>query len=620
MDGFLDTIENYQVYSTVTAHAAATRWIVDSSTPGRFDPDECPPMNEIANCCSPSHPAQRVVIMGGNQIGKTVMLFNVLWYIADQAPGPVQWVIPKATDVADYSTKRFEPFIGSSRATISTFGAPTVQKGTGTNRVGMITFPGGYVKLAGSKPAETYQEAALRYVIFDDYSRFSDNEDGDHVALAEARLNTYSRAGGKLIAVSTPTVAPDRTETLFEETSQNRYHVPCPHCGGFQVLQWNNLKWTKGQTSTAHFVCIHCRTEIYEGDKREMLMAGRWVPDRPEYVGKYEGFHYPAYYARSMSRTWAKIAEAWEQALFKLRAHNDDSGLRASVNLDRAESFTPPQLVALAQHEQDVYLRREPESAIEQGASAHGIISTAGTDRQHDRLESAHWVWGNRLEGWIKSYKVHTGDTKLEPVWDEWADWIIASGIRAVCVDASDETTATCSEITRLLPRFLADDVLVWVIKGDEGSGKIWPKQVPPGNVDTLTGLAKPVTVKVDECKTQVYNSLFHRQTPGPGYLHFGLSLTKKWFKQLFSCRERSSTDRAGRSKYIHVKGRRREAIDATDYALAALHGAAAIGEPSALRAIGIIETAPVAPRRPAPVAKRRAIRKKHNSIGSSIL
>jgi phage terminase large subunit GpA-like protein len=59
-------------------------------------------------------------------------------------------------------------------------------------------------------------------------------EEGDPVALAEARTSTFSWCS-KVLLGSTPTIhGISRIEREYEASDQRRYFVPCPHCGHMQ--------------------------------------------------------------------------------------------------------------------------------------------------------------------------------------------------------------------------------------------------------------------------------------------------------------------------------------------------------------------------------------------------
>lgn len=546
--------------------------------------------------------------------------FNVIGHRMDQSPGPILFVVPKVEDVPTFFVKRVDPFLTSSPQIARLVSSSELQqRGTGraTNRIGMVKYAGAYLKVAGSSPATTYQEASYALIVLDDFSRFERNADGDHIELARARTNTYSRLGAKVLVISTPRIAPDPVWSALADSSWNQCYVPCPHCGVEQILTQPNLRWTKGAPTTAHFVCVHCTLAIYEHSKKWMLARHKWRPSQPQFSGRVEGYHFPAYYARSIYRSWVGIAESRENALTKLQAANDHKPLQVCTNLDDAQPWHPPELVKLAGIERDVYNRREPDIDIARQSAARGLITTVGTDRQHDRLEAGSIRFGPGCESWHLEHKVIKGNTMQNVVWDEWAEWLLTTGAQAACVDGSDQKRATCDQITRLLRDQLADaDILVWVIKGHDGEGEIWPKAIESGKIDKVTQQVSTVLVKVDEATGWVLTCLYDTTIPGPGYMHIPSSRGQRWVRQLFGRRKRISTDKPGGGTYVKVPGRRREVLDCTKYAYAALHGAARVGVPEALLAVGAIkERAPIAPPAPKPITRSRS--KRRNRIGS---
>jgi phage terminase large subunit GpA-like protein len=614
LNGYSDQLSDEALCETVTQHAAKYRWITDGSTPGKFDPDDNPPLNAVADACSPGNPARRVILVKCNQSGGTVTAFNVVEYFMHQQPGNILWVVPRDKDVTKFMG-RVDSFLNSSpllrrlvigSSIVDVAEAATKRK---TNRIGQIAYRGGEIVIAASGVAETFQEKPYVLVILDDASRFEDNPEGDHLALAELRTNTYSRMGAKVFMVSTPATEPDNTWSALTQSSWNECYVPCPHCGAEQVLTMDNLRWTKGAPSTAHFVCIHCRKAIYEQSKAWMLARHEWRPKQPEYQGRAEGYHFPAFYARSISRSWSDIARSREDAVEAMRRTGKGNAMQVSKNLDEALLWTPPALVKLAGVGREVFKRREPEAVMIDDALARGLMSSAGTDRQHNRLESGVWRWGPGREGWSMDHMVHRGDTLQDDVWNRWFDWLVTTGATAACVDGADQTQETCNQITRFFDpenerNFDLAGIMVWVIKGADRAGPPWPKPIESGNIDPMTGMVRLVSnVKVDELTGQILDSLYTVQSSGPRYLHIPKTRDQGWVKQLLGRRERISTDPRSGGKYVPVKGRRREVLDYTKYALAALYGAAAIGDPAALAAVGVGTAQPPPP--PPPLPKR---------------
>src|SRR5262249_12524360 len=111
--------------------------------------------------------------------------------------------------------------------------------------------------------------------------------------------------------------------------TQQRYHVPCRSCGGFQPLEWENFKAVieAEGAGSAHFVCEHCGEPIGHADKEWMVQRGEGVARNPS--GAYPSFHLWAAY--SPLESWQAIAQRWLDAKGDPAAEqavlNDDAGL-----------------------------------------------------------------------------------------------------------------------------------------------------------------------------------------------------------------------------------------------------------------------------------------------------
>ena len=101
----------------------------------------------------------------------------------------------------------------------------------------------------------------------------SADDEGDPVALAEARTRTFSWRR-KVFLASTPTIKGlSRIEREYEASDQRRFFVPCPHCGARQYLKFERLRWDKGKPETAAYHCEGCERPIAEHHKTQMLAA-----------------------------------------------------------------------------------------------------------------------------------------------------------------------------------------------------------------------------------------------------------------------------------------------------------------------------------------------------------
>ncbi|MCX8018804.1 MAG: phage terminase large subunit family protein, partial [Rhodocyclaceae bacterium] len=124
-------------------------------------------------------------------------------------------------------------------------------------------FPGGVLVMTGANSAVGLRSMAVRYLFLDEIDAYPGDVDGegDPIHLAFARTRTFSRR--KVFLCSTPLVAGlSRIEAAFAESDQRRYWVPCPHCGEFQVLKFERLRWPKGEPRKVAYHCIACEQAI----------------------------------------------------------------------------------------------------------------------------------------------------------------------------------------------------------------------------------------------------------------------------------------------------------------------------------------------------------------------
>ena len=134
--------------------------------------------------------------------------------------------------------------------------------------------------MTGANSAVGLRSMPVRYLFLDEVDAYppSADDEGDPVALAEARTRTFSWRR-KVFLASTPTIKGlSRIEREYEASDQRRYFVPCPHCGHRQFLTFERLRWQKGKPETAAYSCESCEIPIAEHYKTKMLENGEWRP------------------------------------------------------------------------------------------------------------------------------------------------------------------------------------------------------------------------------------------------------------------------------------------------------------------------------------------------------
>lgn len=348
---------------------------------------------------------EEVWFVAGTQIGKTTIQENVLGYWIDNDPGPCLIVKPSEAAVQESIKERWRPLLETSPS-LRRHISPRPHDNT-LSGIKLDSMPI-YFGWAGSP--QSLASRPCRYVLPDEVDKFPPfaGREADPISLARERTATYLHRR-RLLAVSTPTTREGPIWRGWEGCGDKRkYHVPCPHCGTFQVLTWAQVKWPKlaipdkvafadeiERSRLAWYECGNpdCRGRIEESHKPKMLERGVWVSDgqtvkadgtlegeRP--LSRRVGFHLSSLYS-----PWRKFHE---MAAEFIRADGDIAATMNFRNSRLAEPFET-QLSATEPHViKDKAAKGGPANQVPEWAVA--LYATA--DVQKDRLYFVIRAWG----------------------------------------------------------------------------------------------------------------------------------------------------------------------------------------------------------------------------------
>lgn len=565
---------------SVYAHAVAPRraltvsqWADDhrilsgkqASERGRWRTARNPILREIMDTFSVGSRVRDIVIMKSSQVGVTEAMVNVLGYTMEHAPCPAMALLPTLETRDTWKVQKLNPLLQETDCIRALLGG--VRARDAANRQDLIDFPGGVLFLSGGNSANSYAQKSVRLLMLDDLDRFPEEvgEEGDIVTLAEGRTKAFPRA--TRCYVSTPTVKGGLIHRQWEKSDQRRYHVPCPHCGELQPLEWggpesaHGIKWTTlptGDIADVRYVCRECGAESYEHHKPAMLAGGVWIAAHPERAMR--GYHISALYAPiGLGPSWADLVRGWRAA------QDNTATLRAWINTnlgepweERGEEIDPLSL-----------LTRLEDYATD--AAGAGRVRTVGIDVQKDRIEVSVWDIGIGEEAWAVDHLIISGDTAGAEPWAELADEISAIGPDCGGIDSGYNTDQVLA--------FAARRPWLFVCKGITGSGR----PLVESDDDRKRRLRKrrkkgfsPFLVSDEAGKALLTQRLkLTAATDGAaraGYLHFPANepaFDDEFFAQLTSNRLVERTHR-GRLVREWVQTRvRNEAFDTWKYALA---------------------------------------------------
>jgi phage terminase large subunit GpA-like protein len=548
-----------------------------SAEPGRYRTDRTPYMRAITDALSPTHPARRIVVMKSAQVGFTEGGNNWIGYIIHHAPGPMLAVQPTVELAKRFSRQRIDPLIAESPSLRERV-KPARSRDAG-NTVLSKEFPAGLLVITGANSAVGLRSMPARYLFLDEVDAYppSADEEGDPVALAEARTRTFSWRS-KVLLGSTPTIhGLSRIEREYESSDQRRYFVPCPHCGEMQWLRFERLRWDKEKPETAHYECASCDGQIEEHHKTAMLEAGEWRSTAVAHDPGTIGFHVSAIYSPVGWMSWENIARLWEAA-------TTDEAKRSFKNSVLGETWIE---TGEAPDWQRLYERRETWQigTVPRG----GLFLTAGADVQKDRIEVAVWAWGRGLESWLVDHIVVEGGPERAETWEALGalldrTWLhdhgTRIGIAKLAIDTGYEAPAVYAWARRV------GHAQVAPIKGVAGFNRVAPA-VGPTHVDVSEGGkklrrgARLWTIAVATFKSETYRFLRLASPTDeeiaagasypPGYVHLPRGAEAEWVKQLVGEQLVTVKTKRGFSRLEWQKLRERnEALDCRVYARAA--------------------------------------------------
>jgi phage terminase large subunit GpA-like protein len=538
-----------------------------SAEPGHWRTERTPYLREIMDEMSPSSPAQRVVFMAGAQVGKSETGNNWLGYVIHHAPGPMLLVQPTVDTAKRFSKQRLAPMIDESPVLKERIASNT-SRDSGNSMMAK-EFTGGVLIITGANSAAGLRSMPIRYLFLDEIDAYPMDVDGegDPIQLAEKRTTTFARR--KVYMCSTPTIKDvSRIEREFNVSDQRRYHVPCPHCGHMQSLQWKNLKWDHDDPQTAAYACEDCGTLIEERHKTDMLAKGEWRATAPG-DGKTVGFHLSSLYSPLGWKSWADIVSEFMQA------KGDAPLLKTFVNTVLGETWEDDYAAKIGAGE----LQSRVEFYTPGVVPARALCVTAGVDVQDNRLAVSLYGWGRDEECWLIDHMEIYGDPSQPKLWAQLDEAIlkpipheIADPIKiaATCIDSGGHFT---SEVYAYARDRRAHHVLA--VKGQSQRGKAPIGK--PTKVDfnikgrTLKKGAEVYPVGSDTIKSTVFARLKLNE-PGPGYIHFHGEATEEYFNQLTAEKQITRYVKGFPVReWTKKSGARNEALDTKVYAYAAM-------------------------------------------------
>jgi phage terminase large subunit GpA-like protein len=552
-----------------------------AAEPGPYRAARTPYLRAIMDDLSPLSPVQRVVFKKPAQVGASESGNCWLGAIVDQAPGPVMLVQPTVELAKRYSNQRIAPLFDESDRLRSKI-RPARTRDSG-NTMLLKEFLGGVLIITGANSAAGLRSMPVRYLFVDEVDAYpGDIEDeGDPVALARARLRTFSFRAKELITSTPKLKGSSRISREYENSDRRRYFVPCPLCGHMQVLEFGRLRWQPGHPDSVLYQCSACEGSFAEHHKGFMLAAGEWRSTAGATDPTIHGYHISGLYSPSGWLSWTDIAREWEAAA------DDVDARKTFVNTVLGEEWEEE--ADAVPDWQRLYERREawPYGTVPE----RGLFLAAGADVQIDRIEIDVWAWGRGLESWLIEHIVLNGDPGRPEMWASLSEllgrtWEHATGARLSLQRFAIDTGFATQNVYQWTRS--QDRATVLPVRGIGAYDRLVPVSGPTKvevmeNGKRLRRGLNLWTVSASFFKQELYKHLGLAKptdeqiaagfTFPAGYVHLPDITSDEWIKQLVAEQQvivRSRRGFATRTEWRQLRPRN-EALDCRTYARAAV-------------------------------------------------
>lgn len=378
-----------------------------SRQPGPWSTEITPYLKDVMDTYNDPD-IRHIVLCFCTQVGKTESLYNILGFIIDMESYSTLLVYPRDTDAKQVSRTRVKPMIEA---------CPTLKDKIPSARdlyqIMEMHFPGMALYLAGANSAAALSQKPCRNVLRDEIDKYP-LKLGDHAGpleLSEERTKGFYDIR-KIIDVSSPTLENVGIWKQLKDCDEIReFYVPCPHCGTYQVLEFNEerVKFDlegEGRRRLAHaketarYICAECQGEIRDKDKIIMISEGKWRSKDPHpYKIEKIGFHLNSLYSSFL--TFADVVEKF------LTSKDDKKKLKTFHNDWLALPFKD---IQVERKEDDILnLRDERPAGI---IPEDTIAITAGVDVQdygfwyvvrawkYGTLEESHLIRYGYVDTW----------------------------------------------------------------------------------------------------------------------------------------------------------------------------------------------------------------------------
>lgn len=180
-------------------------------------------------------------MMASQAAGKTLCLILICEFVISQLHKSLIMVRDTSERALGWIRDKFLPTVEATDCMKGLLIDPR-KRDSGSTSISR-RFPGGVFKVIGAKSRGAFRSTSCGIVLQDEIDAYETIKEGDPCALADRAAITFTDAWK--IKSSTPTLEGfSRIQTGYLRGDQQKYFLPCVHCGHFQHLRWEQLKFS----------------------------------------------------------------------------------------------------------------------------------------------------------------------------------------------------------------------------------------------------------------------------------------------------------------------------------------------------------------------------------------
>lgn len=407
--------------------AEENRRIVSPTFQGPWRNDFAPYMTEPQRMIT-SRRYGAVVFAGPARTAKSESLIqNTIGHAIDCKPRDMLVVCQTQDSAKQFSTRKFKPMLRANPGL-----ARKQSRERGADNIHEKLFSGGMTLQFGHPVIGFFSQNEYFTVLLTDYDRFPEDIDGEGsgFVLARKRVQHAGSLGmvvcesspGRPIesddwTASTPHEAPPCSGILSEYNlgTRGQFYWECPHCHSlfrplFETLQWEDRPTHGESAKTVFMACPSGGCVIGPDQKTNLNKAGTWLHEAGDGTTLVE-IDDPAIRDTDIVSYWCEgpvaAMQSWDQLVLRylqgktaFDERGDETGLKATVNLDQGRPHLP--MVREIGESLSLDVLNAMKERFPMGiAPAQARFTTVQVDVQPTKFVVSVEAWGPDLEHWL---------------------------------------------------------------------------------------------------------------------------------------------------------------------------------------------------------------------------